>query len=74
MDNEFFVDINISILWDISDTGLVDSAGMMLFIHYYDLLKSNNCSIELPRRKQRDRDIPKSIERPKGRGIQPEAI
>ena len=46
MDNEFFVDINISILWDISDAGLVDSAGMMLFIHYYDLLKSNNFSIE----------------------------
>ena len=46
MDNEFFVDINISILWDISGAGLVDSAGTMLFIHYYDLLKSNNCHIE----------------------------
>ena len=46
MDNEFFVNINIPILWDISDAGLVDSARMMLFIHYYDLLKYNNCSIE----------------------------
>jgi ABC-type transporter Mla MlaB component len=46
MDNEFCVNINISILWDISDSGLVDSVCMILFIHYYDLLKSNNCSNE----------------------------
>ena len=38
---------NVSIQWDVSDVGSVDSAGMMLFIHYYDLLKSNNCSIEV---------------------------
>jgi len=38
---------NLSIQWDVSDVGRVDSAGMMLFIHYYDLLKSNNCSIEI---------------------------
>ncbi len=38
---------NVSIQWDVSDVGRVDSAGMMLFIHYYDLLKSNNCSIEV---------------------------
>jgi len=36
---------NVSIQWDVSDVGRVDSAGMMLFIHYYDLLKSNKCSI-----------------------------
>jgi len=38
---------NVSIQWDVSDVGRVDSAGMMLFIHYYDLLKSDNCSIEV---------------------------
>ncbi len=38
---------NVSIQWDVSDVGRVDSAGMMLFIHYYDLLKSNKCSIEV---------------------------
>ena len=38
---------NISIQWDISDVGNVDSAGMMLFIRSYDALKANNCSIEL---------------------------
>jgi phospholipid/cholesterol/gamma-HCH transport system permease protein len=38
---------NISIQWDVSDVGQVDSAGMMLFIHHYDVLKSNNCSIEV---------------------------
>jgi ABC-type transporter Mla MlaB component len=37
---------NVSIQWDVSDVGSVDSAGMMLFIHYYDLLKSNKRSIE----------------------------
>jgi len=38
---------NTSILWDVSNVELVDSAGMMLFIHNYDLLKSNNCLIEV---------------------------
>ena len=38
---------NVSIQWDVSDVGRVDSAGMMLFIHYYDLLKSNKCSIKI---------------------------
>jgi phospholipid/cholesterol/gamma-HCH transport system permease protein len=38
---------NVSIQWDVSDVGRVDSAGMILFIHYYDLLKSNNCSIKV---------------------------
>jgi len=38
---------NVSIQWDVSDVGSVDSAGMMLFIHYYDLLKSNKCSIKV---------------------------
>ena len=38
---------NVSIQWDVSDVGSVDSAGMMLFIHYYDVLKSNKCSIKV---------------------------
>lgn len=38
---------NVSIQWDVSDVGRVGSAGMMLFIHYYDLLKSNKCSIKI---------------------------
>jgi len=38
---------NVSIQWDVSAVGRVDSAGMMLFIRYYDLLKSNNCTIDV---------------------------
>ncbi|ATX81407.1 phospholipid/cholesterol/gamma-HCH transport system permease protein [Mariprofundus ferrinatatus] len=38
---------NTSIQWDLSNIGEIDSAGMLLFIHHYDLLKSNNCPIEL---------------------------
>ena len=38
---------NISILWDVSDTGRVDSAGMMLFIRTSNLLKKNKCSIQV---------------------------
>lgn len=38
---------NVSVHWYVSDVGRVDSAGMMLFIHYYDLLKSNNCAIKV---------------------------
>jgi len=38
---------NASIQWDVSEVGKVDSAGMMLYIHYHDLLKSQQCSIEL---------------------------
>ncbi len=41
------VNRNVSIQWDVSDVGRVDSAGMMLFIRYYDLLKSNGCSIKV---------------------------
>ena len=37
----------VSIQWDVSGVGKVDSAGMMLYIHYYDLLKSQQCNIEL---------------------------
>ncbi len=33
--------------WDISDVGRVDSAGIIIFFHYYKLLKSRNCSIIL---------------------------
>ncbi|MCK5508193.1 MAG: ABC transporter permease [Desulfobacterales bacterium] len=38
---------NVSIQWDVFNVGKVDSAGMMLFIHYYDVLKSNKCSIKV---------------------------
>jgi len=38
---------NVSIQWDLSHVGRVDSAGIMLFIQCYDLLKSNKCSIEV---------------------------
>ncbi len=33
--------------WDVSDVGRVDSAGIIIFYHYYKLLKSRNCSIIL---------------------------
>lgn len=38
---------NLSIQWDVSGIGQVDSAGMMFYIHYHDLLKLQHCSIEL---------------------------
>jgi phospholipid/cholesterol/gamma-HCH transport system permease protein len=38
---------NVSIQWDVSDVGRIDSAGMMLFIQHYDLLTSNNCIIKI---------------------------
>jgi len=38
---------NVSIQWDVSEVEKVDSAGMMLFIKYYDALKSNNCVVEM---------------------------
>ncbi|MDO8945683.1 MAG: MlaE family lipid ABC transporter permease subunit [Desulfocapsaceae bacterium] len=37
----------MSVQWDVSAVGRVDSAGMMLFIRYYDLLQSNDCTIEI---------------------------
>ena len=36
-----------SIQWQLSEVVRYDSAGMALFIHYYDLLISQQCSIEL---------------------------
>lgn len=38
---------DVSIQWDVSAVGQVDSAGMMLFIRVLDALKANNCSIEI---------------------------
>jgi len=38
---------NLSIQWDVSGVGRVDSAGIMLFIQHYDLLKSNHCIIKM---------------------------
>ena len=38
---------NISIQWDVSSIGQIDSAGMMLFIYYYDLIQAQQCSVEL---------------------------
>jgi len=34
-----------TIQWDITNIGDMDSAGMMLFLHYHDLLITNNCSV-----------------------------
>ena len=38
---------NASVQWDISHVGRADSAGIMLFIHCCNLLKSNNCAIDV---------------------------
>lgn len=38
---------NISILWDVSATGRVDSAGMLLFIRTSTMFKKNNCSLQV---------------------------
>jgi len=35
------------IQWDVSEVERIDSAGMMLFISFYDLLTRNNCTIEI---------------------------
>lgn len=46
---ERFAEINagIPVVWDVSEVGLVDSAGMMLFIRSYDLLRSRQCPVEV---------------------------
>ncbi|SIT05713.1 ABC transporter permease [Neptunomonas antarctica] len=36
-----------SIQWDVSGVHHYDSAGMLLFIYYYDVLKSHNCSVDV---------------------------
>ena len=36
-----------SIQWDVSNVISIDSAGMMFFIHYFDLLKSHDCEIKI---------------------------
>jgi len=38
---------NVHIRWEVADVGRVDSAGMMLFIRSYNVLKANNCAIEI---------------------------
>ncbi len=37
----------VPVQWDVSGVERVDSAGMMLFIRYYDLLVLNNCTLEI---------------------------
>lgn len=38
---------NCSVIWDMSEIGEVDSAGMLLFIQYHDKLQVNNCTVSL---------------------------
>jgi len=38
---------NCTVLWDVSAIEEIDSAGMMLFIKYYDALLANHCSVTL---------------------------
>jgi len=38
---------NTEVLWDVSAVNEIDSAGMMLFIKYYDQLQSNDCIVTL---------------------------
>lgn len=38
---------SLTIKWDVSNVGRVDSSGMMLFIHYYDFLMTKQCSIDV---------------------------
>ncbi len=38
---------NKTIQWDVSGIKKIDSAGMMMIIHYYDLFQSINCTIHL---------------------------
>ncbi len=48
---------NLSIQWDVSGVGKVDSAGMMLYIHYHDLLKLQDCTVELTGAKPEYNDL-----------------
>jgi phospholipid/cholesterol/gamma-HCH transport system permease protein len=38
---------NQTVQWDIANIGEIDSAGMMLFLHYHDLLIANNCNVTI---------------------------
>ena len=38
---------NTDVLWDLSAVDEIDSAGMILFIKFHDLLQSNNCTVTL---------------------------
>jgi len=38
---------NVSIRWDVSEVGRVDSAGMVLLIRAYDLLQANSCPVAI---------------------------
>lgn len=38
---------NVTVRWDVTDTGRVDSAGMLLFIRTCNALRANQCSIEV---------------------------
>jgi phospholipid/cholesterol/gamma-HCH transport system permease protein len=38
---------NQTVQWDIANIGEIDSAGMMLFLHYHDLLIANNCKVTI---------------------------
>lgn len=38
---------NQIIQWDITNVAEIDSAGMMLFLHYHDLLIANNCKVNI---------------------------
>jgi phospholipid/cholesterol/gamma-HCH transport system permease protein len=38
---------NVAIQWNVAGVGKVDSAGMMLYIHYHDLLRTQQCTVEL---------------------------
>ncbi len=38
---------NQAVQWDIANIGEIDSAGMMLFLHYHDLLTEKNCVVTI---------------------------
>ena len=38
---------NQTVQWDIANIGEIDSAGMMLFLHYHDLLIAKNCVVTI---------------------------
>ncbi|ABM03473.1 hypothetical protein DUF140 [Psychromonas ingrahamii 37] len=47
LEKEAGILFNMSVQWDVSGVGKVDSAGIMLYIHYHDLLKLQHCTVEL---------------------------
>ncbi|KKN36357.1 hypothetical protein LCGC14_0774340 [marine sediment metagenome] len=46
-----------TIQWDVANIGEIDSAGMMLFLHYHDVLVANNCTVTVEGETENNRQL-----------------